>query len=107
MLCHHHTACASIVYSDNVESNRASDQPAEMASQASGGISGVHQFCVVRGHRVYKLWTPVVGEKLLIDVEEDNDNDPRAVAMLRSGVVVGHLPRKTARTIVQTELYIM
>ena len=43
--------------------------------------------------------TPVVGEKLQIDVEEDNDNDPRAVAVLRSGVVVGHLPRETARTV--------
>ena len=37
---------------------------------------------VVRGHHTYKrVWTPVVGEKLPVDIEEDDANDPRAVAV--------------------------
>ena len=35
---------------------------------------------VVCGHHIYKrVWSPVVGEKLPVDIEEDNANDPRAV----------------------------
>ncbi len=71
---------------------------AEMAaSQGADTIPRVHRFClesVVHGHHVYKrVWTPVVGEQLPVGVEEDNGNDPRAVAMCNSGIVVGHLPR--------------
>ena len=55
---------------------------------------------VICGHHIYKrMWTPVVGEKLPISLEEDNENDPRAVAVLNCGVVVGHLPREKARTV--------
>ncbi len=54
---------------------------------------------VVRGHHVYKrIWTPTVGEQLQLRPEEDNESDPRAVAILKHGVIVGYLPRKTART---------
>ena len=36
----------------------------------------------------------MVGEKLPIDIEEeDNTNHPRAVAFGKCGVVVGHVPR--------------
>ena len=53
---------------------------------------------VVRGHHIYKrVWTPVLGERLPITIEEDNNNDARAVAVQKCGVVVGHLPRETAR----------
>ncbi len=52
---------------------------------------------VVRGHHVYKrIWTPTIGEQLQLRPEENNENDPRAV---KHGVIVGHLPRKTARTV--------
>ena len=31
---------------------------------------------VVRGHHIYKqTWTPFLGEKLLIGIEEDNSNE--------------------------------
>ena len=37
---------------------------------------------IVCGHHIYKwVWTPVVGEKLPVDIEEDNTNDPRVVAV--------------------------
>ena len=51
---------------------------------------------IVRGHHVYKrMWTPHLGEQLRIQSEE-NENDPRAVAVLKDRVVVGHLPRESA-----------
>ena len=52
------------------------------------------------GITYYKqTWTPFLGEKLLIGIEEDNGNDARAVAILKGGIVVGHLPRETARIV--------
>ncbi len=48
------------------------------------------------GHHIYqRIWTPTVGEQLQLRLEENNKNDPRAVAVLTHGVIVGHLPRKT------------
>ena len=47
----------------------------------------------IRGHHVYKrVWTPHLGEQLRIQCEENNENDPRAVAVMKDSVVVGHLP---------------
>ena len=52
---------------------------------------------IVRGHHVYKrVWTPHLGEQLRIQREENNENDPRAVAVMKDSVVVGHLPRESA-----------
>ncbi len=72
-----------------------------MASQVTSDL--VHNLdSVVRGHHVYKrIWTPTVGEQLQLrpeHAEEDNENDPRAVAVLKHGIIVGLLPQKTART---------
>ncbi len=45
---------------------------------------------VVRGHHVYKrIWTPTVGKQLQLRPEEDNESDPRTVAVLKHGVIVG------------------
>ena len=53
---------------------------------------------VVRGHHVYKsIWTPRVGEVLPTEVEDDNDEDVYAIAVLRGSVVVGHVPRTFSR----------
>ena len=35
----------------------------------------------------------MVGEKLPIDIEEDNANNPRALAVQTCGGVVGHVPK--------------
>ncbi len=69
-----------------------------MASQDTSDL--VHNLdCVVRRHHVYKrIWTSTVGEQLQLRPEEDNESDPGAVAVLKHSVIVGHLPRKTART---------
>lgn len=34
-----------------------------------------------------------MGEKLPIDIEEDNANDPRAFAVQTCGVVIGQVPK--------------
>ncbi len=38
------------------------------------------------------MWTPTVGEQL--QLRPDNESDPRAVAILKHGVMVEHLPRR-------------
>ncbi len=50
-----------------------------------------------RRSRAPRLQTHSVGQQLQLRPEEDNESDPRAVAILKHGVIVGHLPRKTAR----------
>ncbi len=69
-----------------------------MANQDTSDL--VHTLdSVVCGHHVYKrIWTPNVGEQLQLRPEEDNERDPRAMAVLKHGIIVGHLPRKMART---------
>ena len=39
------------------------------------------------GHHIYsRIWTPVLGERLQIELEETNSNDARAI---KDGVIVG------------------
>ncbi len=67
-----------------------------MASQDTGGLL-LTVGSVVRRHHVYKrIWTPAVGEQLQLMPEEDNESNPRAVVVLKHGVIIGHLPRNTA-----------
>ena len=35
----------------------------------------------------------MVGEKLPVDIEEDNANDPMAVALRMHGIAVSHIPK--------------
>ena len=52
---------------------------------------------VIRGHHIYKtVWTPFTGEILTLTIEEGNENDPFAVAVMKDSVV-GHAPRELAR----------
>ena len=55
---------------------------------------------VVRGHHIYKVvWTPVIGEELLLQPEDDNEHDRYAVSLLRcsDSCVVRHVPRSVSR----------
>ena len=62
---------------------------ASVHAHANGGIPVYTLESVVRGHHIYKrIWTPHVGEKLQLQ-REDNENDLRAVAVLKDSVVVG------------------
>ena len=50
---------------------------------------------MVRGYHVYKeIWCAAVGEELSCMREVENYRDPFAVAVVRSGVIVGHVPRR-------------
>ena len=48
----------------------------------------------VRGFYVYKnVWTPVTGEVLSCEMEDENFFDPYAVAIKKGSKVIGHIPR--------------
>lgn len=64
-----------------------------MASEitGAGGVFQMESF--VRGHHVYQAsWTPSVGEVLTVRRELANEHDRFAVAVLKDGEVVGHIP---------------
>ena len=68
-----------------------------MASQTEETFSIVS---VVRGHHVYKsVWTPLLGERLLVRPETGNNHDKYAVSVVKHGEIVGHLPRELSRTV--------
>ena len=53
---------------------------------------------VVRGHHIYKsIWTPLIGEVLTAELEEDNTEDQYAVAVIRAETIVGHVPCELRR----------
>ena len=61
-----------------------------MASQSAAADDVYVLESVVCGHHVYKrIWTPHVGEQLRLKHEENNENDRRAVAVLKDSIVVG------------------
>jgi len=46
----------------------------------------------IRGHHKYKeIWTPVIGEELTCAIEDGNEWDPYAVAIIKVRTVVGHV----------------
>jgi len=48
----------------------------------------------IRGHHIYKeIWTPVIGEELTCAIEDGNEWDPYAVAIIKIGTVAGHVQR--------------
>ena len=52
----------------------------------------------IRGYHVFQeIWTATVGEILACEREPTNEKDRYAVAVLRSGTKVGHLPKKISR----------
>ena len=54
---------------------------------------------MVRGYHVYhKIWTAAAGEELSCVRETNNHWDPFAVAVVKSGVTVGHVPKKISST---------
>ena len=51
----------------------------------------IHSY--VRGYRVYSIiWEPRIGEILVLQRETNNPVDKLAVAMVKSGQTVGHVP---------------
>ena len=74
-----------------------------MASQTgtdmSFSVAEVQSY--IRGYHAYKdVWTPSIGDVLLLKREPDNSKD-RAVAVIKDGEVVGHVPHNIASTVSQ------
>ena len=46
--------------------------------------------------RTKKIWTPVIGESLLLRREPTNTSDANAVAIYLEGTIVGHVPYNLA-----------
>ena len=52
----------------------------------------------VHGHHVYKAaWSPYIGEELPVQREVNNIHDDFAVAVLKNGNTVGHVPREISK----------
>ena len=61
-----------------------------MASVSCFEVDGM-----IRGFHVYKeVWEPVIGEELQCSLDDANLHDPFAVAVVKNGFTVGHLPKK-------------
>jgi hypothetical protein len=43
------------------------------------------------------FWTPATGELLNVETEQNNNFDRHAVAVIRNGSIVGHVPREFSR----------
>ena len=64
----------------------------------SGRMEEFGRDCCIHGYHVYKeMWRATIGEELECDRQPENSSDRYAVAVKRSGVVIGHLPRKLSR----------
>ena len=74
----------------------------EMCSQvveSSSSIEVLEINSFIRGYHAYKdLWSPVIGESLLVKREPTNSHDVNAVAVYKEAVVVGHVPYNLAQT---------
>ena len=48
----------------------------------------------IKGYHAYKsTWSPTIGEQLVAEHEPNNSHDKFAVAIIKSGKVVGHLKK--------------
>ena len=63
-------------------------------SMASKGSNSYEKTSVIRGNHIYKsVWTPFIGEELVVEAEEGNEHDKNVVTVMKDGCVVGHVPR--------------
>lgn len=70
----------------------------QVLGQVSRAPSSFEKESVVRGHHIYKIvWSPVIGEELPLSPEDSNEHDDHAVAVLKGGDVIGHIPRSISR----------
>ena len=54
--------------------------------------------CCVRGYHVYKvIWAAAIGEEVECRREPTNFHDRYAVAVIKDGNTIGHLPRKLSK----------
>ena len=67
---------------------------------ARGHIDSFELSSYIRGHHVYKdVWTPYIGEELVVKREIGNRHDEFAVAVEKDEEIVGHLPHRMCRIV--------
>ena len=60
----------------------------------------------IRGYHAYQdNWTPSIGDELVLRREPDNSKDHFAVAVIRDGEIVGHVPFNLSSTVSQFTMY--
>ena len=90
-----HSACVHIVHVDVLVPTSKL-----MASQPASNSKVFEFTSFVRGLHAYKdIWDPRIGEVLALKREPENSTDKWAVAVVRSDLVVGHVPYEIAATI--------
>ena len=63
-------------------------------AMAAPGMSSFSIESMVRGHHIYKdRWCPHIDEELTCQRERHSCHDPFAVSVLKSSVIVRHVPR--------------
>ena len=71
-----------------------------MASQIVGASESFQLSSFVRGYHEYQhLWTPRIGEVLVVKQERDNRYDKHAFAVLMDASIVGHVPREICKNV--------
>ncbi len=64
-----------------------------MASEPTSSSVEIASF--IRGYHAYQdVWVPSVGEVLLLQREPSNIKDSQAVAIMKSTLIVGHVPEQ-------------
>ena len=54
----------------------------------------------ITGHHIYKkIWSPKIGEELVVLKEEGNKVDRTAVGVFKGATLVGHVPRSDKATV--------
>ena len=68
-----------------------------MASQPPAGNSVFEIECFVTGYHAYMdIWQPRIGEVLTLQNEPHNPKDKLAVAVMKSGSIIGNVPYNLA-----------
>ena len=71
-------------------------------TMAVPGVASLEWTSFVRGHHIYcHTWTPAIGEFLFLRREPDNEVNNYAVAVIKDGEVVGHIPDAITRVMSQ------
>ena len=69
----------------------------QVVSRGSSNLDVLEVSSYIRGYHAYKeIWTPVIGESLLLRREPTNTSDANAVAIYLEGTIVGHVPYNLA-----------
>ena len=57
------------------------------------GMDLCERSCCMHGYHTYeRIWNATIGGELLCKHELDNERDRYAVAVIKEGIIIGHLP---------------